>query len=52
MYVKPTDLGPLYRPPFKAIVYYMVLNKETPFELPSLQEMLEVAKTIYFHNKL
>ena len=52
MYVKPTDLGPLYRPPFKAIVYYMVLNKETPFELPSLQEILEVAKTIYFHNKL
>ena len=27
MYVKPTDLGPLYIAPFKAIVYYMDLNK-------------------------
>ena len=52
MYVKPTDLGPLYRPPFKAIAYYMVLNKQTPFLLPSYEECVEVAKTIYFHNKL
>ena len=50
MYVKPTDLGPLYRPPFKAIAYYMVLNKKTPFILPSFFENYKVAMTIYFHN--
>ena len=31
MYVKPNDLGPLYRPPFKAQVYIMVITEEYPY---------------------
>ena len=41
MYVKPSDLGPLYKKSFKAQAYVMVFNKETPFELPSEEELFE-----------
>ena len=52
LYVKPTDLSPFYKPPFKAYAYVMVINSETPLGLASDNRTKAVAKTIYWHNKL
>ena len=53
-YVKPSDLGPLYRPPFKAVAYLMIAKQRYPYNggNPSLDEFKRVAYTIYMHNKL
>ena len=52
LWLKPTDLGPFYRPPIKAYAYVMVINKKTPFVFPSDDELYLVSLSIYLHNKL
>ena len=37
MFVKPTDLGPLYRPPFRAWAYVLIPKHEAPMIMPHWQ---------------
>ena len=52
MYVAPTDLGPYYKIVFKAYVYVLEVNKNTPFTMPPLNLLYSIAMTIYYHDEL
>ena len=48
MYLKPTDLGPIYKPPIKALVYTAIGDYNNPpkFIFPSFEIYFEVSATI------
>ena len=53
MYVKPSDLGPYYRPPFKALAYVMHDAGMVPdWGRANEGQVIGAAETIYMHNKL